>query len=146
MSPSLEEYVVGIRGGDPALLGQALTLLESTRREHQEQAQELLTRLGAPQRQALRIGITGAPGVGKSTLIEALGQDLLAQGHKLAVLAIDPSSQSSGGSLLGDKTRMAKLGRDPRAFIRPSPNAGTLGGVARRTRACTRLCPGFGSR
>lgn len=136
--PTVEQFVEGIRSGDRVLLGQAITLVESTRPEHGERAQQVIARLlaemapGAPP--TLRIGITGAPGVGKSTLIEALGLSLTAQGHSVAVLAIDPTSALSKGSILGDKTRMERLSSDERAFIRPSPSGDSLGGVARKTR------------
>jgi LAO/AO transport system kinase len=134
--PTTEAFVQGIRSGDRVLLGQAITLVESTRPEHRERAQEVIARLleQAPAPATLRIGITGAPGAGKSTLIEALGLHLTAQGHRVAVLAIDPSSVVSKGSILGDKTRMERLSSDPNAFIRPSPSGDSLGGVARKTR------------
>ncbi|HOY07387.1 MAG TPA: methylmalonyl Co-A mutase-associated GTPase MeaB [Saprospiraceae bacterium] len=134
--PSVEEFVQGIRSGDRVLLGQAITLVESTRPEHGERAQQVIARLleQAPARPTLRIGITGAPGAGKSTLIEALGLYLTGQGHRVAVLAIDPTSAVSKGSILGDKTRMERLSADPNAFIRPSPSGESLGGVARKTR------------
>ncbi|MDH4144264.1 MAG: methylmalonyl Co-A mutase-associated GTPase MeaB [Acidimicrobiia bacterium] len=131
---SVDDYVEGVLAGDRAVLGRAITLVESTNAAHRAQAQELLVRLlprgGATQ----RIGVTGVPGVGKSTFIEAFGSMLTGRGHRVAVLAVDPSSTRSGGSILGDKTRMERLSTDPAAFIRPSPSAGTLGGVARATR------------
>ena len=117
-------------------MAKAITLLESTRPDHRLQADELLTNLLPHTGQSYRIGLSGVPGVGKSTLIEALGLMLIAQGHKVAVLAIDPSSSISGGSILGDKTRMEQLSVHPHAFIRPSPSSGTLGGVAEKTREC----------
>lgn len=117
-------------------MAKAITLLESTRPDHRLQADELLTNLLPHTGQSYRIGLSGVPGVGKSTLIESLGLMLIAQGHKVAVLAIDPSSSISGGSILGDKTRMEQLSVHPHAFIRPSPSSGTLGGVAEKTREC----------
>ena len=129
-----DEYVQGVLSGDRTLLARAITLIESNAQNHQAQAQEVLTAL-LPQRQSsIRVGITGVPGAGKSTFIENLGGQLTAAGHKVAVLAVDPSSSVTGGSILGDKTRMEKLATDANAFIRPSPTAGTLGGVARKTR------------
>ncbi|WP_341923816.1 methylmalonyl Co-A mutase-associated GTPase MeaB [Nocardioides psychrotolerans] len=129
--------VAGIRDGRRAAVSQAITLVESSKREHRLEARALLTELAgldtggrAP---AVRVGISGVPGVGKSTFIEALGSRLTAAGHRVGVLAVDPSSVRTGGSVLGDKTRMARLAADPQAFIRPSPSAGTLGGVARAT-------------
>ncbi len=116
------------------MLGRAITLVESRNPERQEQAQELLHRLLPYAGKAQRVGITGVPGVGKSTFIESLGTKLTAEGSKVAVLAVDPTSSRTGGSILGDKTRMPKLASDPQAFIRPSPSAGSLGGVARATR------------
>ena len=129
--PTVETLVAGIREGRRAAVSQAITLVESTSRKHREQARELLTELGTGD--AVRVGISGVPGVGKSTFIEALGSRLTADGHRVGVLAVDPSSVRTGGSVLGDKTRMARLANDPRAFVRPSPSAGTLGGVARAT-------------
>ncbi len=129
-----QEYIGGVRAGDRVILGRAITLIESNAPAHQELAQEVLTALLPHRTEAVRVGITGVPGAGKSTLIEALGGHLTARGHKVAVTAVDPSSSLSGGSILGDKTRMEKLAADPAAFIRPSPSGGTLGGVARKTR------------
>ena len=123
-----------IRGGDRAALPRAITLLESTRADHRERAQELLLELLPDAGNAHRVGITGVPGVGKSTTIEALGMHLIEQGHRVAVLAVDPSSTRTGGSILGDKTRMSRLAVHPDAYIRPSPTSGTLGGVAKATR------------
>lgn len=120
--------------GNRAAIGRAITLVESKKPAHQALAQDLLLRLTPHSGQAHRVGITGVPGVGKSTFIEAFGQNLTARGHKVAVLAVDPSSSRTGGSILADKTRMQKLSRDPNAFIRPSPSSGTLGGVTRGTR------------
>lgn len=133
--PSIEQFVQGILAADRVLLGQAITLVESARRDHQALAREIIGRLLATQQpDSLRIGITGSPGVGKSTLIEALGTHLTSQGKRVAVLAIDPSSAVSQGSILGDKTRMEQLSTSPLAFIRPSPSGDSLGGVARKTR------------
>lgn len=128
--------IEGIRQGRRAAVSQAITLVESTNARHRQQARELLaqvTRADTSAGSAIRVGISGVPGVGKSTFIEALGSRLTAAGHRVGVLAVDPSSVRTGGSVLGDKTRMARLSADPRAFIRPSPSAGTLGGVARAT-------------
>jgi LAO/AO transport system kinase len=130
--------------GDRRALARAITLIESTRSDHREEAEALVARLLPHTGKAIRIGISGAPGVGKSTFIEAFGLYLLGQGKRLAVLAVDPSSPLSGGSILGDKTRMHELSRDERAFIRPSPTAGTLGGVARRTREAGLACEAAG--
>lgn len=141
---ALETYVAGVRAGDRAVLGRAITLVESHARRDQELAQQLLVALLPYTGKAYRVGITGVPGVGKSTLIEALGSNLTAQGHRLAVLAIDPTSGSTGGSILGDKTRMTRLARDPLAFVRPSPASGSLGGVARKTRETMLVCEAAG--
>jgi LAO/AO transport system kinase len=130
----VQEAAEQIRAGSRAWIARAITLVESTRPDHRRTAQDLLTLLGSPAPEATRLGVTGVPGVGKSTFIDALGSKLTADGHKVAVLAVDPSSSRSGGSILGDKTRMARLAADPAAFVRPSPTAGTLGGVARATR------------
>lgn len=127
-------YAKGVLDGDRGALSRAITLVESARADHREQAQRLLVELLPQSGGSARVGITGVPGVGKSTFIESLGTTLTSQGHRVAVLAVDPSSTRSGGSILGDKTRMAKLATDPNAFIRPSPTSGTLGGVARATR------------
>lgn len=139
-----QELFEGLRSGDRSALARAITLVESTRPEDQLVARDLvrlaLTRV-IPSR---RIGITGIPGAGKSTLIDALGLLLVGQGHHVAVLAIDPSSSRSGGSILGDKTRMERLSQHPKAFIRPSPTGGTLGGVGRRTRETLALCEAAG--
>ncbi|SFK68179.1 LAO/AO transport system kinase [Amycolatopsis sacchari] len=124
----------GVLAGDRGTLSRAITLVESQRADHRRQAQELLVELLPHSGGARRVGITGVPGVGKSTFIDQLGIDLTAAGHRVAVLAVDPSSTRTGGSILGDKTRMARLAVDPAAFIRPSPTSGTLGGVARATR------------
>jgi LAO/AO transport system kinase len=130
--PDVEALAVGVRARKRAAVSQAITLVESSKREHREAARALLTEL-ASDGNAIRVGISGVPGVGKSTFIETLGTRLTAEGHRVGVLAVDPSSVRTGGSVLGDKTRMAKLAADPDAFIRPSPSAGTLGGVARAT-------------
>ncbi|CAM4079091.1 putative GTPase/MT1543 [Mycobacterium basiliense] len=131
---STEQLAAAVRKCDRAALPRAITLLESTRADHREQAQQLLLALLPDSGNAHRVGITGVPGVGKSTTIEALGMHLIGQGHKVAVLAVDPSSTRTGGSILGDKTRMARLAMHPDAYIRPSPTSGTLGGVAKATR------------
>ncbi len=128
------ELADGVVAGDRRSIARAITLVESRRPDHRERAQELLVELLPHAGGARRVGISGVPGVGKSTFIDHLGVDLTAQGSKVAVLAVDPSSARSGGSILGDKTRMARLSVDPAAFIRPSPTAGTLGGVAQATR------------
>ena len=130
--------------GDRRALARAITLVESGRADHRAQATALLAALAPAGRQALRIGLSGTPGVGKSTFIEAFGLHLTGQGLRVAVLAVDPSSARSGGSILGDKTRMEHLSRDPRAFIRPSPSQTHLGGVARRTREAVSLCEAAG--
>ncbi|MEQ1705319.1 MAG: methylmalonyl Co-A mutase-associated GTPase MeaB [Rickettsiales bacterium] len=127
-----------------ATLAREITLVESTREDHQREAQELITKILPETGKSLRIGITGVPGVGKSTFIETFGLYLISQGHKVAVLAIDPSSTKTGGSILGDKTRMANLAQHESAFIRPSPTSGSLGGVARRTREAMLLCEAAG--
>ncbi len=129
---------------DRAALARAITLIESTRADHRQQAQQLLSQLLPHTGKSTRIGITGVPGVGKSTFIEAFGLHVITQGHKVAVLAIDPSSALSGGSILGDKTRMARLSQHENAFIRPSPSTGSLGGVARHTRETMLLCEAAG--
>jgi LAO/AO transport system kinase len=135
--PSIDTLVAGIRAGNRVLLAQAITLVESAKPEHQALAHEIINRLlqdAKPVNDTFRIGITGAPGAGKSTFIEALGMQLIAEGHRVAVLAIDPSSALSKGSILGDKTRMERLSAVDEAFIRPSPSGNSLGGVARKTR------------
>ncbi|MFD5553084.1 methylmalonyl Co-A mutase-associated GTPase MeaB [Streptomyces sp. NPDC127068] len=130
----LDDYVRGVREGRRASVARAITLVESTRADHRARAQELLTALLPYAGRARRVGISGVPGVGKSTFIDALGTMLTGLGHRVAVLAVDPSSTRTGGSILGDKTRMERLSVDPAAFVRPSPTAGTLGGVAKATR------------
>ncbi len=131
---SLDEYESGVRRCDRSILSRALTLVESNHFEHQSLAEELITRLMPSTGRSIRVGITGVPGVGKSTFIDSLGMSLVRKDLKVAVLTIDPSSEISGGSILGDKTRMSRLASETKAFIRPSPNAGTLGGVANKTR------------
>jgi len=130
----LDAYEQGVVAGDRRYLGQAITLVESTHPDHRPLAEELLTRLLPKAIASHRVGITGVPGVGKSTFIDALGTKLTGEGRRVAVLAVDPSSTRTGGSILGDKTRMDRLAVDPGAFIRPSPTSGTLGGVATATR------------
>ena len=134
----------GIRAGDRRSLARAITFAESTRGDHREIADAVLEELLPATGRAVRLGISGPPGVGKSTFIEALGTHLIDDAHQVAVLAIDPSSRRTGGSILGDKTRMEELSRRPEAFIRPSPGRGQLGGVARRTREAMLLCEAFG--
>ncbi|MFI6288318.1 methylmalonyl Co-A mutase-associated GTPase MeaB [Streptomyces sp. NPDC051018] len=136
MPPTIDiaGYVKGVREGSRAFIARAVTLVESTRADHRALAQELLTELLPYAGAARRVGISGVPGVGKSTFIDALGTLLTGRGHRVAVLAVDPSSSRTGGSILGDKTRMERLATDPAAFVRPSPTAGTLGGVAKATR------------
>jgi LAO/AO transport system kinase len=133
-----------ILAGERAALARAITLAESRRPDHRRQAQELIQALLPQTGGAIRVGITGVPGVGKSTTIDALGSVLTAKGHKVAVLAVDPSSTRTGGSILGDKTRMARLAVDQNAYIRPSPSSGTLGGVAAKTRETMLLCEAAG--
>lgn len=141
---SLEDYVAGINAGDRSVLGRALTLVESTAERDRELAAALLSALMPLTGGSVRLGLTGTPGVGKSTFIETLGSNLVERGHKVAVLAIDPSSTVSGGSILGDKTRMPRLSTNPSAFIRPSPSIGTLGGIAARTREALLVCEAAG--
>jgi LAO/AO transport system kinase len=133
-----------VRSGDRRALARAITLVESTREDHRDDAVALLDALLPATGDAVRVGISGAPGSGKSTFIEALGTHLVDTGHRVAVLAVDPSSTRTGGSILGDKTRMEELSRRPEAFIRPSPSGGTLGGVARRTREALLVCEAGG--
>ncbi len=133
-----------IASGDRAALARAITLMESTRGDHQQEAQALLAALLPKTGRSIRVGITGVPGVGKSTFIETFGLYVISQGHKVAVLAIDPSSVRTGGSILGDKTRMSQLSQHDQAYIRPSPTSGSLGGVARRTREAMLLCEAAG--
>ena len=141
---SLQEYAAGIQSGNRVVLSQAITLVESTLDEDQILASALVQELLAHTGRSIRIGITGVPGVGKSTFIEAFGKMLLELGKKVAVLAVDPSSQLSKGSILGDKTRMEGLALDKRAFIRPSPSGNTLGGVSGKTREAMLLCEAAG--
>jgi len=136
--------VARIISGDRRALAEAITLVESTRPDHQEQCAQLLNALPEREQISTRIGVTGAPGVGKSTLIEAMGMQMVRDGRRVAVLAIDPSSELHGGSILGDKTRMTDLARHPDAFVRSSPSSGTLGGLARRTREAITLCEAAG--
>lgn len=141
---SVDEYVEGILKANRVMLSQAITLVESSLAKHQQKAQQIIERCLPYAGKSIRVGITGVPGVGKSTTIEALGIKLTHSGHKLAVLAIDPTSEKTKGSILGDKTRMEELANDPNAFIRPSPSAGSLGGVARKTRETIILCEAAG--
>ena len=140
----VDAYVDGVRAGNRTYLGRALTLVESTNREHQDLAQQMLLRLLPHAGDSHRVGITGVPGSGKSTFIDALGSKLTGQGHRVAVLAVDPTSSRSGGSILGDKTRMQRLSVDASAFIRPSPTSGNLGGVTRATRESIVVCEAAG--
>lgn len=141
---TIEDYADGVLTGDRAMLGRAITLIESGKDKHAGPAQKLLQRLLPHTGKAHRIGITGVPGVGKSTAIDQLGINLVEQGHKVAVLAVDPTSTRSGGSILGDKTRMTRLAQSRAAFIRPSPTSGTLGGVAKKTREAMALVEAAG--
>ncbi len=144
VKPNPEHLIEGILKGDRVLLSQAITLIESENPEHQNIAQQIIENCLPHSDKSIRIGITGSPGVGKSTFIEAIGKHLTSLNHRLAVLTIDPSSQLSRGSILGDKTRMPKLSADPNAFIRPSPAGNSLGGVARKTRETIILCEAAG--
>jgi len=141
---TVDDYVTGVRAGDRAILGRAISLVESNARAHYEVAQEVLTQLLPATGKARRVGISGVPGVGKSTFIEALGKQLTTDGHRVAVLAVDPTSERTHGSILGDKTRMVLLSQDLNAFIRPSPSSGSLGGVGRKTRETMLLCEAAG--
>ena len=141
---STPQYVEGILRGDITTLSQAITLIESSNPDHYAQAQEIIEKCLPHAGRSIRIGITGVPGAGKSTFIEAVGGMVTSLRHKLAVLAIDPSSERSGGSILGDKTRMESISGNPDVFIRPSPSAGSLGGVARKTRETIVLCEAAG--
>ena len=142
--PSITDLAEGVRSADRASLGRAITLIESSLPDHRASAQELLSQLLANPGSAHRVGITGVPGVGKSTFIETLGKTLTSKGHRVAVLAVDPTSTRTGGSILGDKTRMLSLANDDAAFVRPSPTAGELGGVTRMTRETILLCEAAG--
>ncbi len=142
--PSTAELAAAVREGDRRALARAITLVESARADHRADAVALLDEILPGTGNAIRVGISGAPGAGKSTFIETLGVHLVDAGHRVAVLAVDPSSVRSGGSILGDKTRMEQLSRRPEAFIRPSPSSGTLGGVARRTREAMLVCEAAG--
>src|SRR6476620_6844845 len=144
MRQPVSDLAAAVRNGDRAALPRAITLIESTRPDHRAQAQQLLLALMPEAGSGMHVGITGVPGVGKSTAIEALGMYLIEQGHRVAVLAVDPSSARTGGSILGDKTRMARLSASDKAYIRPSPASGTLGGVAAKTREAMLLCEAAG--
>ena len=144
MSAPAAELAAAVIDGDRRALARAITLVESTRSDHRAEAAELLDALVSSSGRATRVGISGAPGVGKSTFIEALGIELADSNHRVAVLAVDPSSRQSGGSILGDKTRMEELSRHPNAYIRPSPSGGALGGLARRTREAIVVCEAAG--
>ena len=141
---STDEYVQGILQGNITILAQAITLIESNNPQHYAQAQEIIEKCLPQSGKSVRIGITGVPGAGKSSFIEAVGNMVTSYNHKLAVLAIDPSSERSGGSILGDKTRMESICHNPNIFVRPSPSAGSLGGVARKTRETIVLCEAAG--
>ena len=141
---SVSDYVDGVLNCDRALLAQAITLIESLNEDHRATADAVLNELLIQKQDSIRIGITGVPGVGKSTFIESFGKQLTSLDHKVAVLAVDPTSSRTGGSILGDKTRMQELSRDKNAFIRPSPTSGTLGGVTRVTRETIVLCEAAG--
>lgn len=141
---STDDYVNGVQAGDRSILARAITLIESNAPAHFEQAQEVLARLVPHSGRAIRVGITGVPGAGKSSLIETLGLSLIRDGHRVAILAVDPTSSLSRGSILGDKTRMERLSRETSAFIRPSPAGGVLGGVARKTRETMLVCEAAG--
>lgn len=141
---SAEEYLTGILNKDRTILSKAITLIESSLPDHQQLAQQIIEKCLPYAGNSIRLGISGVPGAGKSTFIEALGKHITHKQHNLAVLAIDPSSERSKGSILGDKTRMEELSNDPNAFIRPSPSAGSLGGVARKTRESVILCEAAG--
>ena len=143
-SADVGALAAGVRAGQRAALARAITLIESRRADHEATARDLVQTLLPGTGNAIRVGITGSPGVGKSTTIDALGMFLIERGHKVAVLAVDPSSVRSGGSILGDKTRMARLSASEAAYIRPSPAAGTLGGVAAKTRETMLLCEAAG--
>lgn len=141
---SVNDYIQGVLAGDRVTLSRTITLIESNSPKHMQMAQEVLKGLLPYSGKSMRVGITGVPGAGKSTFIEALGSNLCTQGHKVAVLAVDPSSSVTKGSILGDKTRMENLARNPKAFIRPSPSGGTLGGVTRKSRETILACEAAG--
>ena len=141
---NINEMTDGILSSNISYVSKAITLVESTKHEHQEQAQQIINAIIKQSGNSFRLGITGVPGVGKSTFIESFGLEVINRGHKLAVLAIDPSSQLSKGSILGDKTRMEQLSVHPKAFIRPSPSSGSLGGVARKTKESIIICEAAG--
>ena len=141
---TLDDYERGVLSADISILSRAITLVESNHPAHEALAQQLLTRILPQSGKSVRVGITGVPGVGKSTLIESLGCQLCAIGHRVAILAVDPSSSVTGGSILGDKTRMQNLVREPNAYIRPSPSSGSLGGVGRKSRETMLLCEAAG--
>jgi len=142
--PSVDEFVNGIRSANKTLLAKAITLVESSSAARYSKGREILKLIGPDPGDSFRIGISGPPGAGKSTLIEAIGLELIASGHKVAILAVDPSSSLTGGSILGDKTRMERLSREADCFIRPSPSGGTLGGVTRKSRETIHLCEAAG--
>lgn len=141
---NINEFVDGILSSNITYVSKAITLVESTKHEHQDQAQEIINAVIKNSGNSFRLGITGVPGVGKSTFIESFGLEVIKRGHKLAVLAVDPSSQLSKGSILGDKTRMEQLSVHPKAFIRPSPSSGSLGGVASKTKESIIICEAAG--
>lgn len=141
---SVDEYAAGVLANERTVLARAITLIESNSPEHRELSQQVLSKLLPKSGNSIRVGITGFPGAGKSTLIEALGMFLIEKGHKVAVLTVDPSSSVTKGSILGDKTRMERLSREPNCFIRPSPSGGALGGVARKSRETITVCEAAG--
>lgn len=141
---TVDEYVQGVMNGNRAIIAQAITLVESNLPKHMEMAQKVLKELIPYTGKSIRIGITGVPGAGKSTLIESFGMMLCEQNHRVAVLAVDPTSSVSRGSILGDKTRMEHLSRHPHAYVRPSPSSGTLGGVTRKSRETLLICEAAG--
>lgn len=141
---NINEFVEGILSSQISYVSKAITLVESTKQEHQDQAQQIINAIIKYSGNSIRVGITGVPGVGKSTFIESFGLEVIKQGHKLAVLAVDPSSQISKGSILGDKTRMEQLAIHPSAFIRPSPSSGSLGGITKKTKESIIICEAAG--
>jgi LAO/AO transport system kinase len=144
LEASDQKLVAGVLSRQPRALAKAITLVESTRRDHQARAEAMLDALLPSTGKSIRVGVSGSPGSGKSTFIEALGLHLIRRGHRVAVLAVDPSSSISGGSILGDKTRMERLSQEPNSFIRPSPSRGSLGGVAEKTREAMLVCEAAG--